>query len=335
MAQASYPAGSGGTVPWLHGARRDVAVIVRTVAMRQTGATHRPPDPTHTVAIAEIDPPLFAGLRMISRDLVAFFGRATGEEPTGHPSLDTTFLAYGFDMMRVRELLLPQGLPDRLGEGIGHASRSCSIVVKDSLVEAMALGATPDASRVDGLADVATSIAREISARARVLRQTPLEVAARESWQRLAAKLGLSIDPLRWHIFGKLGDVDVSVMLDGSPPAVSMIFRARFRTRLPTPMILRRGYRERGKSLGFPELDDLLVVQAADREQARALFDDPMLRRLVAEEAMTSNFVLDDREVVLARGGFAGTAEIGARLGALVAIVDRMTPAVARQGPFR
>ncbi|MDB4937741.1 MAG: hypothetical protein JWP87_4713 [Labilithrix sp.] len=341
MAQATFPVSSVTTSPWLHGIRRDVAVIVRTVAMRQTGESAKPPSPTHTLAIAEIDPPLFAGLRMMSRDLGAYFGFAKGDEPTGHPSLDTKFLAYGFDMMRVREIFLPRGLPDRLGDGIGHASRSCSIVVKDSTVEAMALGANADAARVDGLADIATSIAREISVRARGLSQRPLEVAAREAWQRLAASLGLSIDPLRWHLFGPLGGAEVSAMLEGSPPAVSTTFRARFRARLPCAFVLRRGYRERNllqrraKGLGFPELDDLLVLQAADREQAAGLFADPALRMLLAEEARTSNLVLDDREIVLARGGFAGTKEIAARLRALVAIVDRMTPPTAKQGPFR
>jgi hypothetical protein len=341
MVQATFPASNASTSPWLHGTRRDVAVIVRTVAMRQTGDRAKPAAPTHTLAIAEIDPPLFAGLRMMSRDLIPYFGLAKGAQPTGHPSLDTTFLAYALDMLRVREILLPRGLPDRLGEGIGHASRSCSIVVKDSTVEAMTLGANPDAGRVDGLADIATSIAREISVRARTLTQRPLEITAREAWQRLAVKLGLSVDPLRWHLYGALGGVEVSAMLEGSPPAVSTTFRARFRNRLPCALVLRRGYRARevfarsNKALGFPELDDLLVVETADREQARALFGNAALRGLVAEEAKTSNLVLDDREIVLARGGFAGTREIAARLGALTAIVDLVTPPVQGHGPFR
>lgn len=341
MKQGRAARGTRGATPWLHGSRRDVEIVVRMLPMAPTFAAAKPTEATHTAAVAEIDPPLFAGMRMFSRDLVTFFGPARGEVPSGHPSLDSTFLTYAFDVERVRELLLPQGLPDRLGEAIAHASRSCSIVVKDSSVEAISLGAGPVAERIEGLADIASTIAREISARARTLRHTPLEVQAREAWQRLAASLGLSVDPLRWHVFGRLGDVEVSVMLEGSPPGVSTTFRAQLRSRLPYALLLRRGFRDKGlwggggAPMGHPELDALLVLQASHRPQACALFADPALRQLLAEEARTSNLVLDDQEIVLGRGGFAGTKEIARRLQALVAIVDRLTPRLAAAGPFR
>jgi hypothetical protein len=333
MAQATMPSPSHLTSPWLHGARRDVAVIVRTVGMRQVGEAS-PTAPSHTSAIAEIDPPLFAGLRLFSRGLIAFFGAPLHAELTAHPSLDTRFVAAAFDMSRVRELLLPHGLPDRLGEAIAHAAQSCNLVVKDSTVEALGLGVTPDHERVEGLVDIATSLAREISVRARNLRQTPLEISGRESWQQLAASLGLSVDPLRWHMFGSLHGVEVSAMLDGSPPAVSTTFRARFRTRLAYGLLLRRDFRGKGDS-GFPELDHLFALRAHDKTSARTLFSDPRLRQQLAAEASTSNLVLDEREVVVGRGGFASPREIGRRLESLVAIVDCMTPPLPGAGPFR
>jgi len=333
MAHATWPSPSHATSPWLHGVHRDVAVIVRTVALRQVGEAHQGML-THTSAIAEIDPPLFAGLRLFSRGLIAFFGPPVNADLTAHPSLDTRFVATAFDMLRVREILLPHGLPDRLGEGIAQAERSCNLLIKDSTVEAIGLGATPDLTRVEALVDIATSLAREISARARNLHQSPLEISGRESWQKLAASLGLSVDPLRWHMFGSLHGVEVSAMLDGSPPAVSMTFRARFRTRLAHGLLLRRDFRAKGDS-GFPDLDRLFALQANDRMGARSLFADPELRRMLAEAASTSNLVLDEREVVLGRGGFASTREIARRLESLVAIVDRMTPAPPTAGPFR
>jgi hypothetical protein len=341
MKQGRAAAGAPGTTPWLHGERRDVAVIVRPLTLGATPAA-RSAGPTHIAAVAQIDPPLFAGLRMYSRDLVALFGVAQGDVPTGHPALDPWFLTFAFDPARVRELLLPGGLPDGLGEAISHARFQCSVLVKDSAVEAIgagASGASRATARIDGLVDIATRLAREISTRARTLRQTPLEQKARDAWQHLAATLGLSVDPLRWHIFGRLRDVDVSVTLEGSPPAVSTSFRARLRSRLPVPLFLRRGFRENAWSapppMGFPELDALLVLQTADHERARAVLADPSLRALLVEEATTSNLVLDDRAVVLGRGGFASTREIAHRLEALVAIVDRLTPPLPAAGPFR
>lgn len=333
MTHATWPSPSALTTPWLHGTHREVAVIVRTVALRQVG------EPlsgalTHTSAIAEVDPPLFAGLRLFSRGLIAFYGPPANPEITGHPWLDTRFVATAFDLRRVREVLLPHGLPDRLGESIGQAERSCNLVIKDSTVEALALGATPDRERIDALVDIATLLAREISARARNVRQSPLEIAGRESWQKLAASLSLSIDPLRWHMYGTLGGVQVSVMLDGSPPAVSTTFRARFRSRLAYGLLLRRDYRAKGDS-GFPDLDRLFALQAHDKPSARSLFADPQLRRRLTAEADTANLVLDEREIVLGRGGFASPREIGRRLEALVGIVDRMTPGVPTAGPFR
>jgi hypothetical protein len=280
---------------------------------------------------------------MFSRDLVMFYGAAHGPSLLGHPALDATFITHGFDHARVSEIFVPNGRPDRLGEDVAQAGRSCSIVVKDSSVEAIAIGSSPVISRIDGLVDIATTLAKELSARARGLTHTPLEVAARSSWERLAARLGLSVDPLRWHLFGRLGDVEVSAMLEGSPPAVFTTFRARFRSRLACRMFLRRGYRTRavvgfwsdGDPPGFPELDGVLVLTAPDREQARGLLASPKLRELLASEAKTSNLVLDDCEIVLGRGGFAATREIAERLEALVAIVDLMTPPLPAAGPFR
>lgn len=331
--QATVRAGAPHAAPWLHGERDGVAVFAHTITLKQTGDAAKPLLPTHTVAIAEIDPPLFAGLRMMSRDLGAFLGFAKGDEPTLHPAIDGRFLTYAFDSGRVGEIFLPGKRPDGLGDAIRDANNSCSMVIRDSSVEAIIAGAMPYADRLDAIIGFATSIAREISTRARSLRQTPLELAAREAWQRLAASLGLSVDPLRWHIFGRLGDVEVSAMLDGSPPAVSTTFRARFRTRLAYPLFLRSGVDPKMKP-GFPELDRLLVLVPSHAE-ARTILGDPDLRAMLAEEASTSNLVLDDVEIVLGRGGFAGTKEIAKRLQALVAIVDRMTPRMPVAGPFR
>ena len=333
MAHAATSPHSYATSPWLHGARREVAVIVHASAMRQVGG---PPtsEPTHTSAIAEIDPPLFAGLRLFSRGLIAFFGAPARPTLTGHPSLDTRFVATALDMQRVQEILLPRGLPDRLGEAIAQAERWSSLVIKDSMVQAIGLGATPYRERIESLVDIATSLAREISARARNLRQSPLEVSGRESWRKVAASLGLSIDPLRWHIFGTLGGVEVSAMLDGSPPAVSTTFRARFRSRLAYGLLLRRDFRATASS-GFPDLDKLFALEANDLPGARGLFADPELRRRIGVEADTSNVVLDEHGIVVARGGFASPRELARRLESLVGIVDRMTPAARSAGPFR
>ena len=272
MAHATWPSPSQLTMPWLHGVHRDVAVIVRTSAMRQVGEA-RQGALTHTSAIAEIDPPLFAGLRLFSRGLIAFFGPPAHAEITAHPSLDTRFIATAFDMSRVREILLPHGLPDRLGEGIAQAERSCNLLIKDSAVEALALGATPDLDRVEALVDIATSLAREISARARNLRQSPLEISGRESWQKLAASLeSLGRPAPLAHVRvarRRASERDARRLtarrVDDVPRSIPLAPRV---WAAPAARLSRQG------RLGLSGSRPLFALQAHDKAGARALFAD-------------------------------------------------------------
>lgn len=332
MVQGTRPRGSPGAVPWLHGARNDVAVVVRAIVLQQVGeARHH--EPTHLSAIAEIDPPLFAGLRLASRELIPFHGLAHGTKSTGQRELDGRFTMMAFDGPRAAEVLLGRA---SLVEDLVRASRAFGVVVKDSSVELMVQGQTPTVERVQALVATATLLARELSRRAREITQSAMEIQARSAWHRLAVSLGLSVDPLRWHLLGRLADVDVSAMLEGSPPAVFVTFRARFRTRLACPFFLRCGFsKAAAHRTGYPELDRLLVLETQAKEQVRGLLASPELRALLAAEAAAANLMVDDTEIVLGRGGFATTREIRERLHALVAIVDALTPRPPAAGPFR
>gem|GEM_PF-6332519 len=325
----------------LRGARHGASVVVKTATLSAPGT--RASEPTHLSAVAEIDPPPFAGIYFFTTDLVRFFGVLHGAAPTGHPAVDAVSIAKAYDVARVGHMLVAHGQPHRVGFDMAEAASSVSLVVKDRTVEALVSGAHADEARVTFLVDVAARLARALAERAIDVPQRPEENEARLRWHDVAATLGLSFDARRWRIYGRLDDVEVGVALEGSPPAVSTTFRARFRHPLACGMHLRRGFRESvgfatwqdGKPTGFPDLDGLVVFDASDQRRALSLLADPAVRAAIGAEARAGNIVMTDTDVTVGRGGFAGRTEITRRLEALRAIVERLTPRLPLAGPFR
>ena len=292
---------------------------------------------------AAVDPPLYAGLYMFSRDLVAYFGVLHDADALLRTPLRASYVAKAYDAARVSFLFGRDGAVDRVAELFASAAREISVVVKDRELRVIAAGATPDEARVDRLVEAAAALTRRLGERALEMPQRPEEIAAKDRWQALAVSLGLAFDHRRWHLFGRIDDVDVSVVLEGSPPAVSTTFRARFRRSLACGLHLRRGYQAKavfttwrdGHAPGFPELDGVVVLDAQDLDRARSLLANGALRILIAEEATTSNVVITDHEIVLGRGGFALPREITRRLEAVRSMVDHLTPRAVGHGPFR
>lgn len=292
-------------------------------------------------ATAAIDPPLFAGLYMSSRSLIGRFGTLHETSLSGHADVDRVFVLKAFDVARVTEMVHAGG--GEIARALVLADSECGgIVVKDRVVEVHPVVATDDADDVTRA--LAARVAKAIGRFTSGMAARPAEIDGRARWNDLAVQLGLSFDPRRWHIFGKHEGIEVSVKIDGSPPAVSTICRARWRMPLACGMVLRRGFRESvgftswsdGKPPGFPELDKVTVMQARDPERARALLGDAAVRSAVAALAAAGNVWLDDVEIGIGRGGFAGRTEIRQRLDELCRIVDRITPALSSgAGPFR
>jgi len=283
------------------------------------------------VSVAAIDPPLFAGLYMFPMRMVARFGVLHHAQQTGHPEIDRVYVMKMHDLPRVRSMFYTFGIGDLLAER-GH---QFDLVIKDRTVELV---------DVDDDA-VPKELAQAISRFTDVMEPNAAEINARARWNDLAIQLGLSFDPRRWHLYGKFDGIDVSVAIEGSPPAVSTSFRARWRLPLACGVKMRRGFRESvgfatwkdGAAPGFPELDKIAVIEADDLERARqVLLGDPAVRSTIAGIAAESNFTIDDREVVLGRGGFAGRTEIRQRLEELRFLVDKVSPPHnAGAGPFR
>lgn len=309
------------------------------------------PEPAQK-ATAAIDPPLFAGLFMFSTALVPVFGVLHGAEYfTRHPDVNRAFVLKAFDLERVNELFSSPVVPGGLARALVEASMVSPLVIKDRTVDVygpLALLGNTGTGEEDAAPDEATierskSIAGALSRFAETMQPRPAEIEGRARWSDLAAQLGLSFDPRRWHLFGNFDGIEVSVSLEGSPPGVSTSFRARWRRPLACGIVLRRGFRQRvgfttwkdGDPPGFPELDAVTVMDARDPERARAILADQPVRSAIAGIAAEANFVLDDRAITVGRGGFAGRTEIRQRLEELRWLVDRVTPAMGGGSPFR
>lgn len=290
-------------------------------------------EPEPPSATASIDPPLFAGLYMFTLRLVPRFGVLHGAMPIGVPELDRLFVMRAHDLERAKEMVFAT---TNLLVGWGQLF---DVVVKDRVVTVIGAAEWPD------LKQAADELGEAISTFATTMTPHAAEVDARARWNDLAIQLGLSFDPRRWHLHGKFDAIDVSVALEGSPPAVSTLFRARWRTPLACGVKMRRGFRESvgfttwrdGAPPGFPELDKVAVLEATDLDRARTvLLGDPAVRSAISAIAAEANFTIDDQEITVGRGGFAGRTEIRQRLEELRFVVDKVTPPVRTgAGPFR
>lgn len=284
-------------------------------------------------ATVMIDPPLFAGLYMYTKRLTPQFGVLHHAILCGHPDVDRMFVMRMHDRERARDMLFS------VSDLLVAAAQGFDIVVKDRSVEVIGAVAAEEA------AQTARALAGAISNFTRTMPPRPMEVDARARWNDLAIQLGLSFDPRRWHLYGKFEGIDVSVTIEGSPPGVSTMFRAKWRMPLACGLAMRRGFRESvgfttwkdGTAPGFPELDKIAVLEAQDLERARTvLLGDQAVRSAIAGIAAEANFTIDDREIAVGRGGFAGRTEIRQRLEELRFVVDKVTPPLGSgAGPFR
>lgn len=314
---------------WLTGERKGVAVVVRPVTL--------PGDNPYVAVVAEIDPPIFAGLHLVSRALIEPFRFQPQNSAIGMEPIDRSFAARAADPHRATRLFGRSAPNDTFAWDVGQAGDQNALRIDDRTVAAYVAGAQPTEGRIDADLDLVSVLARRFSERMRLVPERADESEARESWARVAAGWSLSFDPARWKIRGEHEGRRIEAALEGIPPAISTIVRVSFRMPLGAGVFIRTGIREKKKTSasGHAEIDRWMLFDARDRERALAVVADPEVRFALAGEARTSNVAMTDWSISSARGGFMRGRDLSARIEKLAGIVDRVTPLLRTAGPFR
>jgi hypothetical protein len=314
---------------WYVGHRDGVALLVRPMLLSPTAV--------FTAVVAEIDPPLFAGLRLYSRELIPYFG-ALPDLLTGDARFDRRFVVQSFDPPRLGAILRPDpAMTETLLEMTGWGP----VIVRDWFVEILASSLEPIPERLDHQLQAGAALATMVSARASALPERTEEAAARESWASYAGQIPLSFDRRRWRMWGSLHGLEVEALLGGSPPSVITTLRVAFARPLDCGLYVRRGFYvgrgffNRRITPGYPELDSLLVIDAQNVARRKELFADAELRSRIGEQATSASLVITDSAITLTRATLLPAHEIATRLEALVEIAHRLAPAPRRHGPFR
>jgi hypothetical protein len=344
------------TTPWLHGERGGISVIAAPVWLASWTHIHQPYDGTlmdtpmppapYTLAMAEIDPPLFAGVRMVNRDSTRF-GPPVAEALVrfGDPTLDTKLWTYAFDVDRLHRIFAPRHAGDDFAQAIATATTMAIVSIQDGVVEVMTPGHGYAPRQLEGQLEIATTIARELSARSSMLPERAGEGPAKSGWATEVGARGLGFDPHRWHAFGRVGGVAVEVLLESAADGVHTTVRAMFRASLGCGLYVKRGrrpplfgifWRAEGLELGDEDWDRVFRVEAFDAVQVRALLKDRRLRASLIHLARdASELVLNDAEVLVAAEGVVPPSRLGAMIDVVVSVVDALTPPLPSAGPFR
>lgn len=312
------------TTPWLHGMWKGVATIVRPIR-RVTPAPektthemlfgwHSPADlfpkpalvSQYTMALAEISPPLFVGVRMVSASVASLrFGPPhPGPQVQLEPAtLDRAFSTYAANGARLRSLFERRGPTDDFPEQLAAAAARTPIAIQDGVVEVFLPGKLFDPRVVGGELDAAVAIAKELSLRAAELPEDPKVAATKRAWADVAESRGLEFDPLLWHAFGRVDGTRIEVLLEPSDSFVRTTVRAAFRT--PLDAVART-----------PAL-----VEAFRRECTRAA-------------RVTKTVLVNDAEVLLAQERCVAPQELATLIDHAVAIVAAANPKAATP-PYR
>jgi len=331
---ADPPPISTRAVTWYLGEHEGVAIVVRPTILSPTAI--------FSTVVAEIDPPLFAGLRVYPRGLIPFFG-AHPDIRISRPAFDRKFVVQSFDERRVALLLGDEAAHPLLNTLVAELKEWP--VVRDRFIELFDSAdldpASDNGQRLAERIAKAAALARLISARSNDLPERAEEGAARESWAHCALTAALSFDRRRWRMWGQLNGLDVEVSLGGAPPSVVTTLRVAFRYPLACGLYMRRGVYvktglfERSKKPGYKELDSILLIDERDTEKRKALLADAALRKKIADEANRSNLVITDRAITTTHATFINGHDILARLNALGEIAQRLAPPQTTMGPFR
>ncbi len=306
--------------PWLHGTWKGRATVVRPVRRvrlppRREGlfAWHSPSDlferplvSEYTMAMAEISPAIFAGVRMATSSIGNL--RFGPPHPTPliqleSPKLDRAFSTYAGNAPRLRRLFERRGPADDFPELLAAAAERTPIAIQDGVVEVFLSGKLFDPQIVGGELDAAVAIAKELSSRAADLPDDPHVVATKSGWAEVVLSRGLEFDALRWHGFGRIGGAPIEVLLEPTVSSVRTTVRAAF----PAP---------------------------PDAGPGRDAVVDAVRRQLEKAARMPAHVLVNDAEVLLARERCVVAGELATLIDQAVAIVSAATPK-ASAPPYR
>lgn len=330
------------TTPWLHGTWKGTGVIVRvarlalaplivdfpTMLDRMMPSTR---EGLFTMVVAEITPPLFAGVRM------ATFGSYRFGPPVHEmlvrippPRLHRAFLSYAANVPRFQRLFDQHDPSDDFPEVLAAAAERLPITIQDGVVEVFLTGRVTDAGFVSGGLDVAAAIAKELSRRASALPEEPAVTKSKSAWAEVLASRGLQFDPAHWHGFGRVNGAPVEVLLEPTESFVRTTVRALFPAPLGAALdvahvasssFIGRLAPAPGVATGDVAFDASFSVGALDEARARAVLGEAVRGLLSQAIRGGAHLLMNDAEVLLAKEQCVAPRELGQLIDDALAIV--------------
>ena len=258
------------------------------------------------MAMAEISPALFAGVRMASSSIGSL--RFGAPHPTPliqleSPRLDRAFSTFAGNAPRLRQVFERRGPTDDFPELLAAAAERTPIAIQDGVVEVFLPGSLFDPKVVGGELDAAVAIAKELSQRASELPEDPKVAATKSGWADVAASRGLEFDRLRWHAFGRIDGARIEVLLEPTVSFVRTTVRAVFRAPL-------------------------------DAAPARDTVVDAVRQQLARAASVAAHVFVNDAEVLLAQERCVVPGELATLIDHAVAIASAASPKAAAP-PYR
>ncbi|CAN5923901.1 hypothetical protein BH11MYX4_BH11MYX4_45420 [soil metagenome] len=343
--------------PWLHGTWNGVATLVRVARMElpplEVSAFHKtfdhiwPPkrEGMFTMAVAEIAPPLFAGVRMATFNTWRF-GKPQHEsfvrlEPV---RLHRAFWSYASNLPRLRRILDPRGPTDDFPDLLAAAAERVCIAIQDGVVEVFLPGRVTDAGLVSRELDLAVTIAKELARRSAELPEEPAVARAKSAWADVIASRGLQFDPACWHGFGRVDGTPVEILLEPMETYVRTTVRAAFPAPLGAALQVARQTntsflglfaQSPPASTGEPQFDSTFAVAALDAPRARGILGEAVRARMLSAVSGSTHLLMNDAEVLLTEPRCSAPNELAKLIDDAVAIVAATTVAHRQTPPYR
>ena len=319
-------------------------VVSDSAFMRAMSASDRdaPPPPYHTIAMAEIDPPIFAGLQLVTRPSGRFGPpRLFGQMPIARADLAGQLWATAHDPARVNALF-SLGVPELL---LRESLRQGALIaMHDGVVEVSVMGLpSPPVFRV--LVDWAAQLGAELSTLSYALPLRMADVPWSEGWARAAGERGLAFDPKRWLVQGTIDGIAIEARLETGHGTLATSVRAKLRSALACGLSLRRaleterpGIFRKGPGnvfVGEREFDADFAIWAIDPDAARErLARDGVTDALRTLAAGAKQVLVDDTSVFVSDDGCSDGASLARHIDAVRAVVTALSPTL-QTGAYR
>lgn len=293
------------------GSRDDVWVrVVLTTESRGSGKNRRQVKVTRY--FAHPDPPLRMGLELSEQaaffgDLLDFAG-LSNDITLGDAALDAALRIKALDADHARAVLLDA----HVGPAILAACASGRFALDDSRAFLQHDGWAVDAHDIRRRLDPLHAVARGIAAARRRWRAA-WEHALDGSWGGLAATDGLTYDPARTQMYGRVADTTIQVAVTTERGTLVTRAEARFDPPLGLGMqVYRTGVAQNlGKlfgaqdvQVGVPEFDVLFTVKASDEAGVRRVLGDGGGAHAILKMAsMAADVSADDQGIRASVGG--------------------------------